>query len=226
MTATRVLIIGSSPQAFALRGQLLEKGFACAVAYGNGEVFRHISEQSPDILLLEFDGRTKAGQELATSIKREKSLPVIALVHRDTLENGGIVTDIDDFIVEPYPDIELILRIERLLKNSPVQVKVNPDETVTVGDLVIDIARCEVSVAGRIVILAFKEYELLKFLVGNRGRVFTRQALLDKVWGYDYFGGDRTVDVHIRRLRSKIEDSKHSFIDTVRSIGYRFKEDT
>ena len=71
--------------------------------------------------------------------------------------------------------------------------------------------------------LTFREYELLKFLAGNRGRVFTREALLNKVWGYDYYGGDRTVDVHIRRLRSKTEDSNHAFIETVRNIGYRFK---
>ena len=71
----------------------------------------------------------------------------------------------------------------------------------------------------------FREYALLTFLAGNRGRVFSRDALLDEVWGHDYFGGDRTVDVHIRRLRSKIEDSTHTFIETVRNIGYRFRKD-
>jgi len=75
---------------------------------------------------------------------------------------------------------------------------------------------------GRIVELTFKEYELLKFLMNDRGRVFTREALLNKVWGYDYFGGDRTVDVHVRRLRSKIELSDIEYIETVRNIGYRF----
>ena len=89
----------------------------------------------------------------------------------------------------------------------------------------IDIARCEVSVGGRLVMLTFKEYQLLKFLASNRGTVFTRDALLNKVWGYDFFGGDRTVDVHIRRLRSKIEDANHAFIETVRNIGYRFREE-
>ena len=82
----------------------------------------------------------------------------------------------------------------------------------------------ELLVLCRLVVeLTFKEYELLKFLAGNKGRVCTRETLLDKVWGYDYYGGDRTVDVHVRRLRSKIEDSKHIFIDTVRNIGYRFR---
>jgi two-component system alkaline phosphatase synthesis response regulator PhoP len=90
------------------------------------------------------------------------------------------------------------------------------------GDLVIDIAKYEVSIGGKLLALTFKEYELLKFLAKNRGRVFTRETLLNEVWGYDYYGGDRTVDVHIRRLRSKIEDSTHTFIETVRNIGYKF----
>lgn len=89
----------------------------------------------------------------------------------------------------------------------------------------IDPAQCEVTLEGEVVELTFKEYELLRFLASNRGRVFTREALLNWVWGYDYYGGERTVDVHVRRLRSKIEDSKHVFIETVRNIGYRFKKD-
>ena len=89
----------------------------------------------------------------------------------------------------------------------------------------IDLAKREVTVDGKLVELTFKEYELLKFLASNRGRVYTREALLNRVWGYDYYGGDRTIDVHVRRLRSKIEDSKHSFIETVRNISYRFKKD-
>ena len=78
----------------------------------------------------------------------------------------------------------------------------------------------------RVIELTFKEYELLLYLAGNKGRVFTRESLLNKVWGYDLFGGDRTVDVHIRRLRSKIEDPEHTFIETVRNIGYRFKKNS
>jgi len=100
------------------------------------------------------------------------------------------------------------------------------EKIIKCGDLVIDLAKCQVSVGIRLVTLTFREYQLLKFLAGNQGKVFTRDALLDKVWGWDYYGGDRTVDVHIRRLRSKIEDRNHSFIETVRNIGYRFKENT
>ena len=225
MKSIRVLIIGSSQGVYALRAQLLEKGFACWAASRNGETFRYISEQSPDILLLEVNAELAKNGDLAGEIKREKPLPIVALLRNNVLKDVDIDSNLDDFIVEPYSVDELSLRIRRLVKTGMSRTSVNPDEIITAGDLVIDTAKCEVSIAGRLVILAFKEYELLKFLVSNRGRVFTRQALLDKVWGYDYFGGDRTVDVHIRRLRSKIEDAEHSFIDTVRSIGYRFRED-
>jgi two-component system alkaline phosphatase synthesis response regulator PhoP len=89
---------------------------------------------------------------------------------------------------------------------------------------VIDSGKCEVLLGGKAIVLTFKEYQLLKFLAANKGKAFTREALLNKVWGWDYYGGDRTVDVHIRRLRSKIEDMNHSFIETIRNIGYRFAD--
>ena len=98
------------------------------------------------------------------------------------------------------------------------------DEVLTCDGLRMDMATCEVTIDGRIIELTFKEYEVLKLLLNNRGRVFTRDVLLNKIWGYDYYGGDRTVDVHMRRLRSKIEDATHTFIETVRNVGYRFKK--
>lgn len=143
-------------------------------------------------------------------------------VNQDNLV--GIYFDpalIDDFVVNPPRFGELEFRIKRLLAGQGRE----EGEQIKLGDMVIDLAKCEVSVAGRPVLLTFKEYQLLKFLAGNPGRVFSRDALLNKVWGYEYFGGDRTVDVHVKRLRSKIEDINHSFIETVRNIGYRLKLD-
>ena len=224
MRTPRLLIVGTSKEVYELRAKLLERGFFCGVAYEN-EVFQRIIEQVPDIILMELNLHTNGSLELIESIKREKSLPVIVLLRQTSLDKGLLNFGFDDFIIEPYREDELELRIERLRTGAQTEGE-NPEELIVAGDLVIDQAKCEVTIAGRPVILAFKEYELLIFLVNNSGRVFTRQVLLDKVWGYDYFGGERTVDVHIRRLRAKIEDSKHSFIDTVRSIGYRFKKNT
>jgi two-component system, OmpR family, alkaline phosphatase synthesis response regulator PhoP len=226
MRIIRILVIGTSRDVYFLRTQLLEKGFFCSIAVGNEDIFRQIAEQKPDIILLEPNSHMKVEtRNLIDSIKMEKSLPVILLLKRTSIQEQDFDNGFDDFIIEPYCVPELEIRVKRLLKYSRTDIE-NPGELIIAGGLVIDPAKAEVTIAGRIVILAFKEYELLKFLVNNRGRVFTRQALLDKVWGYDYFGGERTVDVHIRRLRAKIEDSEHSFIDTVRSIGYRFKEES
>jgi DNA-binding response OmpR family regulator len=156
-------------------------------------------------------------------IKEESHLPVIALVARERLDDIGGHYDVDDFFSSDGDVRELALRVKRLLHRAKTA---DGSELIMSGGLVIDLAKCEVSVGGRVVELTFKEYELLKCLASNKGRVYTRETLLNKVWGYDYYGGDRTVDVHIRRLRSKIEDAKHTFIETVRNIGYRFTSGT
>ena len=202
---------------------LAQSGFACSVASRGAELLKQATEQSPDVVLLTLDGRSgdAARLEFARKIRQEKRLPLIALMVKPALASATVSPDIDDFIVEP-PDInELALRINRLLHCSS---GAEQTESVKFDDMVIDLARCEVSIKGRPIQLTFKEYELLRFLASNRGRVFSRDAILNRVWGYDYYGGDRTVDVHVRRLRSKIEESSdQTYIETVRNIGYRFK---
>jgi two-component system alkaline phosphatase synthesis response regulator PhoP len=191
-------------------------------SYSNG--FRQeISGQQPEILLLEIGERLPGPEtwEIIRKVKREGKLPVIALVPRGNLEKIYPNPDIDDFLVTPYDSRELVLRINRLLSNRNLEDR----EPIKGEGLTIDPDTCEVMVDGSKVELTFKEYELLKLLASHKGRVFTREALLDKIWGYDYYGGDRTVDVHIRRLRSKIEDNR-PYIETVRNIGYRFVKDS
>jgi DNA-binding response OmpR family regulator len=186
---------------------------------GGNAAIEPVSEPAPDLVLVAADSYARV-RELTRGVKQARPLPVVALVHRETLGNlDGHLDAVDDFVIAPCDVRELVLRLRRLLHQTDIS---DNSDLIKYGDLVIDTAKYEVSVAGQRIILTFKEYELLKFLATNRGRVFTREALLDKVWGYDYYGGDRTVDVHIRRLRSKIEDSKHSFIETVRNIGYGF----
>lgn len=220
----RILIItedGSKVKSLALAFK--QKGFAYSVAPSGKELARQIAEQSPDVILLNLAGHSANAARLASirKISQDRRLPVIAIIDKAALVGAAVSPDIDDFVVEP-PDInELAIRINRLLQCSS---GTGETETVKSGDMNIDVARCEVSIKGKPVQLAFKEYELLKFLASNPGRVFSRDAILNKVWGYDYYGGDRTVDVHIRRLRSKIEEtSDQTYIETVRNIGYRFK---
>lgn len=215
-----ILVIAQEDRlAVELSSGLAEHGFICAVMTGASGVIEQVSEPAPDLVLVAADSYIRV-REFTQGVKQARPLPVVALVHRETLDNvNGHLDAVDDFVIAPCDVRELVLRLRRLLRQTGIT---DDSALIQCGDLVIDIAKYEVSVAGRRIMLTFKEYELLKFLASNRGRVFTREALLDKVWGYDYYGGDRTVDVHIRRLRSKIEDSKHSFIETVRNIGYGF----
>lgn len=159
-------------------------------------------------------------KEMPPRIKAIAPSPILAVIAPELTEVTWPTVGIEDFMVGSGSGSELRARTRHLLKLHP-----ESGDLLRRGDLVINMASCEVSVAGRLIELTFKEYELLKFLARDPGRVHSRQALLDRVWGYDYFGGDRTVDVHVRRLRSKLEDANHTFIDTVRNVGYRLRND-
>ena len=128
--------------------------------------------------------------------------------------------DADEFLLEGATADELTARVRRMLWRLQ---RHDSGNVLKSGELVMDLANYTVHIAGRPVELTFKEYGLLRFLAVNRDRVFSREALLNNVWGYDFYGGARTVDVHIRRLRSKIEDRHTTFIETVRNVGYRFR---
>jgi DNA-binding response OmpR family regulator len=146
--------------------------------------------------------------------------PVIAILTRDRLEALDPAKAPDDFVIAGASSEELCARVRQALYRRH---GVDTRNILKCGDLVMDLANYTVHISGRPVELTYKEYELLRFLATNRGRVYTRETLLNKVWGYDFYGGARTVDVHIRRLRAKIEDRHAPFIETVRNVGYRFR---
>jgi DNA-binding response OmpR family regulator len=215
------IIANESEQARKLRAVLVQSGFDCLIVPHNNEAIEQIVGQSPGVMLLDADEATFDSEawELAQRIRQERQLPLIALVSRAKL--NGLDYSIDDFVVKPWEPNEVTVRIKRILKQKG---STGSEDIIKCGDLVIDLDKYEVSLNGKLIMLTFREYQLLKFLASNKGKVFTREALLNKVWGWDYYGGDRTVDVHIRRLRSKIEDPTHTFIETVRNIGYRLRE--
>jgi two-component system alkaline phosphatase synthesis response regulator PhoP len=177
-----------------------------------------------DLLLVDFSNVQNGDYDLALfkEIKESKRLSILAIVSADSIRQIETVSGIDDFVAEPVNPSELMVRINRALKRVN---RFASKEVINCGVLVIDTAKCEVYLDERLLSLTFKEYELLKFLASNKGRVFSRDDLLNEVWGYEYYGGDRTVDVHVTRLRNKIESAGYSFIETVRNIGYKFKEE-
>jgi len=202
---------------------LSRAGFSCTACIYADDVIEQDSRQPFSAVLIDVSSVSTHGDSAwkwFRKLKLRKLLPVIALVSPPTLplvlEQG-----FEDFVMKPWNMDELSARIRRAISRT---TRPEGDGIIKAGDLAIDPVRCEVEIAGRLLALTFKEYELLKLLATNKGKVFTRESLLNEVWGYDYYGGDRTVDVHIRRLRSKIEDATHSFIETVRNIGYKFKD--
>lgn len=213
-----LLIAGEDFIAKKLYLGLAEKGYTLSMARPDEAIVEKIDELAVDLVVLSGDGDSQVAG-LVRKIKQKKSLPAIALVRKEMLAGvNGDLDAVDDFIISPFHERELTIRIDRLLHMAPGA----ESERIKCDGLTIDLSTCEVVVNGVKVELTFKEYELLKLLSRNRGRVFTRESLLNKIWGYDYFGGDRTVDVHVRRLRGKIEDADHTYIETVRNIGYRF----
>lgn len=150
---------------------------------------------------------------------RGLKLPVILVIPKKEITNYDHSLNPDELIIYPVDTAELSLRINRAIfkVNGP-----EGDNLLKIGDLMIDLDKYEVTLSGRRISLTFKEFQLLALLASNPGRVYSREVLLNQLWGYDYLGGTRTVDVHIRRLRSKVEESGHSYLETIWNVGYRF----
>ncbi|OGO41207.1 MAG: hypothetical protein A2137_03915 [Chloroflexi bacterium RBG_16_58_8] len=221
----RTLIIAKDAAAREeFRRALPHHELACSFTTFNNGVREAVTCGRPEVIIFEMGEPLPAPAtwELVRKTRQSRNVPLIALIPAPMLDKVDSRLEFDDFLVSPYDARELTLRINRLFLTRG---GAESDTSIKCNDLVLDTATCEVTVAGSKTELTFKEYELLKLLASHRGRVFTREALLDKIWGYDYYGGDRTVDVHIRRLRSKIERTGRVYIETVRNIGYRFAKD-
>lgn len=168
------------------------------------------------ILIVELGDEPMRRMRHLAGIAGDSGLPVLVVAEGDHLDLMSQVAGVSDFLVTPVNPVELRLRLLRLQKAS------GSDELIVFKDLQLNPLTYQAHLDGAPLDLTFMEYELLRFLVERQGRVWTRDQLLSKVWGYDYFGGARTVDVHIRRLRAKLGEERASWITTVRSVGYRW----
>lgn len=183
----------------------------------------------PDLILLDVMMPKRNGWEVCREIRSESNVPIIMLTARGEEMDKvmGLRLGSDDYVVKPFGLFELLARIEAILRrtkaNSAHQTQARPSCEVRIGNMEIDTARRTVKLAGQLVYLAFKEFDLLAALVEAGGAVVERDVLLDRVWGEDWVGDTRTLDVHIRRLRAKLETDPASpdLILTVRNVGYR-----
>ena len=179
------------------------------------------AEGSP-LIIMEFSLLNKPQISNVLELCKEKTLPTLAIISPDDLMSLDTDMIITDFIVSPFLEEELITRSIFSVKRATVAP--SKEDLINRGDLTINPSNYEVLINNIRVNLRFKEYELLLLLASNPGRVYDRATLLNQIWGYDYFGGTRTVDVHIRRLRSKIENnSENPYIETIWNVGYRFR---
>ncbi len=218
----RVLVLSDRPATIEAVEWALRFGGHAVRAEADAESALNVIQQwRPSLLMLDLGMRTvslRPGELIAAP--EASGVAVVGIAEEQTLEVVGTLPTIDDFVVSPWEEAEFRMRVERLLVRGDGE---RESSVLRCGGLEIDPERYKVTVEEQVVDLTYKEYELLRFLAANRGRPFTREALLNQVWGYDYYGGSRTVDVHVRRIRAKIEEHE-PFIETVRNVGYRFTE--
>lgn len=205
-----------------LEGVLVRDGYKAAITAPESDaVVDAVSQLTPEVLIVDCRRDGLKAAEMRRFMANEcdiKELQVIAMLTEEQatqMDWAGV----DEFILPPYSGDELLARLRLLSWRTK---KIDSDQAIKIAGLLIDLLNYEISVDGSPVEVTFKEYELLRFLATHRGRVFTREALLNHVWGYDYYGGTRTIDVHIRRLRAKLGPEYDGFIETVRNVGYRF----
>lgn len=179
-------------------------------------VAEDVSIGDADLLVVELGTQPMRRIREVTRIGELIGLPIVLVAAPEQLALIESSTGISDFVIAPVNPVEFRLRLQRLVHEEP------SDEVLRFKDLELNPLNYQATLGGEPMDLTFMEYELLRFLVGNTVRVWSREQLLSKVWGYEYYGGARTVDVHVRRLRAKLGEERASWITTVRSVGYRF----
>ena len=223
---TRVLIVEDEDSfSDALSFMLRREGYEVFIAADGNAALAEFDKHGPDLVLLDLMLPGISGTEVCRIIRGKSTVPIIMLTAKDGEVDKvvGLELGADDYVTKPFSSRELLARVRAVMRRHGEQEELLPP-TIEAGSVRIDIERHVVSVRGEHVTMPLKEFDLLEFLVRNSGRVLTRNQLIDRVWGADYVGDTKTLDVHIKRLRAKIEvDPSHpSHIQTVRGLGYKF----
>jgi DNA-binding response OmpR family regulator len=223
-----LLVEDEKTLAKALKFNLEKEGFRVEVAFDGEEALNAMSGEEPDLVILDLMLPKIDGYEVCRSIRRSSDVPIIMLTARDEDIDKilGLELGADDYMTKPFNTRELLARIRAILRRT-VQQAAAARSFIKVGDLQIDVIKHKVTVKGREVALTSREYNLLSLLASNPGKVYSREELLEEIWGDDYSGDVRTVDVHIRHLREKIEEfpAEPNIILTVWGAGYKFREE-
>ena len=224
---TRVLVI-EDEESFrdALQFMLSREGFDVVLAADGSEGMKQFDAKNPDLVLLDLMLPGFSGTEVCRQLRSRSAVPIIMLTAKDTEVDKvvGLELGADDYVTKPYSKAELVARIRAVLRRQGDNTE-SDQGVITAGPVRIDVERHQVNINDDLISLPLKEFELLEFLVRNSGRVLTRAQLIDRVWGSDYFGDTKTLDVHVKRLRAKIETDPANpvYIQTIRGLGYKFE---
>jgi two-component system response regulator VicR len=224
MKGKKILVVDDEkPIAEILRYNLEQEGYVVAVAYDGDEALQLLRREQPALVLLDVMLPKKDGFAVCREIRASSNVPIIMLTAKDTELDKvlGLELGADDYVTKPFSSREVVARVKAQLRRVQSGAK-DTGETLSCQDIMIDTGRMEVFRNGASIDLTYREYLLLVYLMRHAGYVIKREKLLEEVWGYDFFGDERTVDVTIRRLREKIEDnpSQPRLIKTKRGVGY------
>lgn len=228
----KILVVDDEkPISDIIKFNLNKEGFDVDTAYDGEEAIDKVEEYQPDLMILDLMLPKKDGLEVAREVRKTHDFPIIMVTAKDTEIDKvlGLEMGADDYVTKPFSNRELVARVKANLRRSNINEQAqeaDANKNITIGNLVIMPDAYMVEKNGSKIELTHREFELLHYLAQHIGQVMTREHLLQTVWGYDYFGDVRTVDVTVRRLREKIEDnpSKPSLIMTRRGVGYYVKK--
>ncbi len=225
---TRILIVEDEPALSEPLAYLLTReGYETTVVADGVAALTTFDQSGADLVLLDLMLPGLAGTEVCRELRQRSSVPIIMLTAKDSEVDivVGLELGADDYVTKPYSTRELLARIRAVLRRQTDDSDLD-DGVLSAGSVRMDVDKHQVTVDGREIAMPLKEFELLELLLRNAGRVLTRGQLIDRVWGADYFGDTKTLDVHVKRIRSKIEPepSNPRMLVTVRGLGYRFED--
>lgn len=225
---TRILVVEDEASfSEALSYVLTKEGYQVTVADTGDGAIKAFDKEGADLVLLDLMLPGLSGTEVCRQLRTRSQVPIIMLTAKDSEVDKvvGLELGADDYVTKPYSKAELIARIKAVLRRGTNEPSDQVEKLISAGSVEIDIESHKVKVLGEYVSFPLKEFELLEFLLRNSGRVLTRAQLIDRIWGSDYFGDTKTLDVHIKRLRTKIEKDPANpvFILTIRGLGYKFE---
>lgn len=230
MSSAKVLIVEDEEHISELIKYNLEaSGYQVIAAYDGEEGLKAVFEHKPDLVILDLMLPKMDGISVCNKLRNNKETEDISIImltakSSETDKIIGLEIGADDYITKPFSVRELQARIKTVLRRTKTPVISQDSGVIKVDDIEIDLDKHEVRRGAEKYVLTLKEFQLFKMLAENRGKVLTRNFLLDEIWGYDYFGETRTVDVHIRHLRAKIDDENNgNLIETVRGVGYKVR---